>query len=48
MWGQMWQQWATAFPQGRAVLTKKSGHYVQFDEPELVLSELQLLIDQTD
>lgn len=46
MWGEMWQQWATAFPQGRAVLTKKSGHYVQFDEPELVLSELQLLIDK--
>lgn len=48
MWGEMWQQWATAFPQGRAVLTKKSGHYVQFDEPQLVLSELQLLIDKSN
>jgi pimeloyl-ACP methyl ester carboxylesterase len=47
MWGEMWQQWATAFPQGRAVLTKKSGHYVQFDEPELVLSELKLLIEKS-
>jgi len=47
MWGEMWQQWATSFPQGRAVLTKKSGHYVQFDEPELVLSELKLLIEKS-
>lgn len=47
-WGELWQQWATAFPQGRAVLTQKSGHYVQFDEPELVLRELQLLIDHSD
>jgi pimeloyl-ACP methyl ester carboxylesterase len=47
MWGEMWQQWAEAFPQGRAVLTKKSGHYVQFDEPELVFSELQLLIEKS-
>ncbi|MBY0420219.1 MAG: alpha/beta hydrolase [Pararheinheimera sp.] len=46
MWGELWQQWAATFPQGRAVLTKKSGHYVQFDEPELVLSELQLLIEK--
>jgi len=47
MWGEMWQQWATNFPQGRTVLTKKSGHYVQFDEPDLVLSELQLLIEKS-
>lgn len=48
MWGEMWLQWAAAFPQGRAILTKKSGHYVQLDEPELVLSELKLLIEKTD
>ena len=47
MWGEMWQHWASTFPQGRAVLTKKSGHYVQFDEPELVLSELKLLIEKS-
>lgn len=47
MWGEMWQQWATAFPQGRAILTNKSGHYVQFDEPELVLNELKLLIEKS-
>lgn len=43
-WGQLWQHWASAFPQGRAVLTEKSGHFVQFDEPVLVEEELQLLL----
>lgn len=44
LWGEHWHSWATAFPQGRAVLTENSGHYVQFDEPDLVLSELANLI----
>mgnify|MGYP006140815421 CR=1 FL=1 len=44
LWGEHWHGWATAFPQGRAVLTDKSGHYVQFDEPQLVLTELANLI----
>lgn len=46
MWGETWKQWAEAFPQGRAVLTGGSGHFVQFDEPELVISELTLIIEQ--
>ena len=44
LWGVHWQNWAGAFPQGRAVLTENSGHFVQFDEPDLVLAELQRLI----
>jgi len=48
MWGQVWQQWAGAFPLGRAVLTEKSGHHVQFDEPDLVLTELLLLLQKLD
>lgn len=44
LWGEHWHAWAAAFPQGRAVLTDKSGHYVQFDEPELVLAELTRLM----
>lgn len=48
MWGDLWQSWAHAFPQGKAVLTEQSGHFVQFDEPELVLSELLLLLAQLD
>ncbi|WP_113906308.1 alpha/beta fold hydrolase [Aliidiomarina celeris] len=48
MWGELWQQWANAFPQGRAVLTEKSGHFVQFDEPELVINELLALMQKLD
>ena len=44
LWGVHWQNWAGAFPQGRAVLTENSGHFVQFDEPDVVLAELQRLI----
>ncbi len=46
MWGELWQKWALDFPQGRAVLTDKSGHFVQFDEPELVATELGLLLEK--
>lgn len=48
MWGELWQGWAGAFPRGRAVLTDKSGHFVQFDEPELVITELTRIINQLD
>jgi pimeloyl-ACP methyl ester carboxylesterase len=48
MWGEMWSDWANVFPQGRAVLTENSGHYVQFDEPALVVSELKLLMEKLD
>lgn len=48
MWGELWQGWASAFPQGKAVLTVKSGHYVQFDEPELVVAELVGLLQKLD
>ncbi len=40
LWGKLWQDWTKAFPQGKAILTKKSGHYIQFDQPELVVSEV--------
>lgn len=48
LWGEHWQSWAAAFPQGRAVLTAKSGHFIQFDEPQLVVQELTRLIEQLD
>lgn len=48
MWGELWKDWANAFPRGKAVLTEKSGHYVQFDEPELVIKELKILIQKLD
>ncbi|KTF13038.1 alpha/beta fold hydrolase [Pseudoalteromonas sp. H105] len=45
MWGELWQDWVSEFPQGRSVLTKNSGHHIQFDEPELVIKELFLLMN---
>ncbi|MEH8017720.1 alpha/beta hydrolase [Rheinheimera muenzenbergensis] len=48
LWGEHWQSWAAEFPQGRAVLTDNSGHYVQFDEPQLVLIELKRLLSLLD
>ncbi len=48
MWGEMWQSWAAEFPQGRSVLTLKSSHFIQNDEPTLVLRELKRLIKILD
>ncbi|MBE0380204.1 alpha/beta fold hydrolase [Pseudoalteromonas prydzensis] len=48
MWGEMWQNWAAEFPQGRSVLTEKSGHFIQNDEPMLVLRELKRLMKILD
>lgn len=48
MWGELWQNWAAAFPQGKSLLTEKSGHFIQFDEPELVIAELLSLMAQLD
>ncbi|MDN7137584.1 alpha/beta hydrolase [Pseudidiomarina sp. 1ASP75-14] len=48
MWGELWQNWTTAFPQGKSVLTEKSGHFVQLDEPELVISELLSLMQKLE
>ncbi len=32
--------WAEAFPKGKAVFTENSNHYIQKEEPELILKEL--------
>lgn len=44
MWGQLHADWANAFPQGKAVLTDKSFHYPQYDEPEMVVREVAALL----
>jgi len=48
LWGEFQADWVSQFPRGRAVVTEQSGHFVQDDEPELVLSELNLLIARLD
>lgn len=46
LWGQYQREWVERFPQGKAVLTTHSGHFVQDDEPALVLKELHNLINK--
>ena len=36
--------WTASFPQGKTILTENSSHYIQKEEPELVLKELAELI----
>lgn len=48
MWGNLWQEWAYDFPQGKSILTEKSGHFIQFDEPDLVVNELLSLIEKLE
>lgn len=47
MWGELHTQWAQAFPQGKAVLTDKSHHFPQRDEPAMVIREIRALLDRT-
>lgn len=44
LWGNVQAEWVLKFPKGRAVMATKSGHFVQDDEPKLVISELKKLI----
>ncbi|NRB22595.1 alpha/beta hydrolase [Shewanella sp.] len=47
-WGQLHKEWAESFPQGQVILTDKSYHYVQIDEPELVITELRKLLQRVN
>lgn len=38
------KKWATQFPNIRHVLAEKSGHYVHYDEPELVITEIKSML----
>ena len=40
MWGELHSEWANSFPQGKAVLTNKSYHFPQNDEPTMVVKEV--------
>ncbi|MEM8933791.1 MAG: alpha/beta fold hydrolase [Acidobacteriota bacterium] len=47
-WGEIQAEWVEPFPRGKAVLTEDSGHFVQDDEPDLVVRELASLLDRMD
>jgi pimeloyl-ACP methyl ester carboxylesterase len=46
LWGQYQSEWAKQFPQGKVILTSNSGHFIQDDEPDLVLKELTSLLNK--
>lgn len=46
MWGQLHSDWVLSFPKGKIVLTDKSYHYPQNDEPEMVINEIKALLDR--
>ncbi|TMP86651.1 alpha/beta hydrolase [Pseudoalteromonas ruthenica] len=44
MWGDLHSQWAQAFPQGEAILTDKSYHFIHHEQPQWVVEHIQTLI----
>ena len=47
MWGDLHSKWVNAFPQGEIVITNKSYHYPQKDEPEMVVAQVVKLLERT-
>lgn len=45
-WVALQQQLAESVPQGRLVLTRRSGHYIQLDQPDLVIEAIREIIDR--
>ncbi|MFC3203334.1 alpha/beta fold hydrolase [Alteromonas oceani] len=46
MWGELHSKWAKTFPRGKAVLTDKSYHFPQNDEPDMVVQEVNDLLER--
>jgi pimeloyl-ACP methyl ester carboxylesterase len=44
LWGTYQAEWVLKFPKGEAVMATQSGHFVQDDQPELVISEFKKLM----
>jgi len=44
LWGNYQAEWVLKFPKGEAVMANKSGHFVQDDEPDLVILEFKKLM----
>ena len=47
-WGQAQKEWVSQFPRGKAVMATESGHFVQDEQPELVVRELSELLERAD
>ena len=43
-WTALQRRMASAFPNGRQIVAERSDHYIQFDEPELVVSAIREIV----
>ena len=48
LWGKVQAEWVEQFPRGKAVMATQSGHFVQDDQPELVIDELIKLLNRVE
>jgi pimeloyl-ACP methyl ester carboxylesterase len=48
VWLELQRELASRSPQGRLVIAQKSGHYVQVDEPELVVQAIREVVQAAD
>jgi pimeloyl-ACP methyl ester carboxylesterase len=39
------EAWARRSPRGRHIIARKSGHWIQLDEPELVVQAIREMAD---
>jgi pimeloyl-ACP methyl ester carboxylesterase len=46
IWVDLHRSWIKEAPQIRHIITEKGGHYIHNNDPELVISELKLLLDK--
>jgi len=47
MWLQFHSEWLTKLPNGKHLVTEDSGHMVPFEQPELIISEIRKMVQQT-
>jgi pimeloyl-ACP methyl ester carboxylesterase len=45
LWAQLQRRLALSFPHGQQVIAPRSGHYIQFDQPELVVAAIRELVE---
>ena len=45
LWSQMAAELAALSPQGEVVVAEESTHYIQFDQPELVIQAISQVLD---
>jgi pimeloyl-ACP methyl ester carboxylesterase len=44
LWAELQRRMTMSFPHGRQVIAQQSGHYIQFDQPELVVAAIRELV----